>query len=440
MNLITKIAKPSIFIFTLLLNNISEGQNNMSLQDIILTYFNDVKLATKKSKKLWDKDLYGPVLLVYSKTRQVFANYPDSIGLLKKDGRIYSGYLPNEINIANYVIHWSGRDWSMIMMNSLSSKKDERVNLFAHELFHRVQPALGFTFIDATNTYLDEKDARIYLRLEFEALKAALMTKNEKEIKKNIADALIFRKYRHLLYPDADTTENWLELNEGIAEYTGLIIDGRNKEDVIVKLTQKIDGLMIGNNSFVRSFPYRTIPIYGYLLHSFDKYWNKKINRYTNLTDFFIKAFKIQIPVLAAPMVETIAASYNRGTITTQENEREERINKQIAEYKKKLIELPHLEIQCENMSMTANNSMLMPLKNLGIIYPSFLRIFDNWGILEVESGGVLMTPGRTKINLPAPEKIEGNIIKGSNWVLKLNEGYTVVKDENSGNYKLIKQ
>lgn len=123
--------------------------------------------------------MYGPILLINPKTRELFANCPDSNGLLKKEGLLYKGYLPEEINIANYVIHLGGRKWSMILLNLLSSKKNERINLFAHELFHCAQPSLGFEFIEGDNKHLDKKEARIYLRLELEALKKHLPQKKK---------------------------------------------------------------------------------------------------------------------------------------------------------------------------------------------------------------------------------------------------------------------
>ncbi|ULT23417.1 hypothetical protein KUH03_30125 [Sphingobacterium sp. E70] len=68
-------------------------------------------------------------------------------------------------------------------MLPLPEHRDDRINLLAHESFHRIQPELGFKLNNANNNHLDEKDGRISLRLEFEALKKALASSDKKEIK-----------------------------------------------------------------------------------------------------------------------------------------------------------------------------------------------------------------------------------------------------------------
>ena len=120
------------------------------------------------------------------------------------------------MNIANTSLHWSGKDWAMVML-PLPTKKQDRINLLAHELFHKAQPSLGFLLFNTENNHLDQKDGRIYLRLELNALKKAVRSSTIKEMNMHLTNALTFRKYRYSVYPKADTTENSLELNEGIA-------------------------------------------------------------------------------------------------------------------------------------------------------------------------------------------------------------------------------
>lgn len=176
------------------------------------------------------------------------------------------------------------------------------------------------------------------------------------------------------------------------------------------------------------------------MLHPSDTYWNKKVGVHTNLTNFFINGFALQIPKLTPTILDSIAAAYKGSSILAEETAREDKIQKLIADYKRKLTELPHLDIPCESMTMTANQGVQMPLEGWGTIYPSFLNASDKWGTLQVENGGVLIATGRTKISLPAPKQVETNLIKGSNWILKLNEGYRIEKDELSGNYRVVKQ
>lgn len=304
--------------------------------DTISVYFDELKTASKKNIGLWNKDLYGPMILIDPKTREFFASEPDSEGILKHNGTLYSGVLPATVNIANTAINWGGKRWAMIML-PLSQNKENRINLLAHESFHRIQPSLGFSLNNAENNHLDQKEGRIYLRLELEALKQAVRSNSEKEIKRHLTNALIFRKYRNTLYKGSETTENLLELNEGIAEFTGLIVSGRNKDQTRSYFLNGIEGFM-KNPTFVRSFAYYTTPVYGYLLYHKDPDWNKKIDSKTDLTGYFIKAFDIRIQTDLQKAVEKLSDNYTGTSIIKQETDREEQTKKRIAEYKLKFI------------------------------------------------------------------------------------------------------
>ncbi|MFP8894101.1 hypothetical protein [Chryseobacterium sp. EZn1] len=270
-----------------------KAQTQSTSPDTVSIFFDELKTASKKNIGLWNKDLYGPMILIDPKTRELFANEPDLEGILKGNGTTYSGILPAAVNIANTAVNWGGKRWAMAML-PLSENKENRINLLAHESFHSIQPSLGFTLNNAENNHLDQKKGRIYLRLELEALKQAIRSNSEKEMKQHLTSAFTFRKYRNTLYKGSETTENLLELNEGIAEFTGLIVSGRNKEQARSSLLNGIDGFM-KNPTFVRSFAYYTTPVYGYLLYQKDPDWNKKIDAKTNLTSYFSKALDIRI-------------------------------------------------------------------------------------------------------------------------------------------------
>ncbi|MNL61380.1 hypothetical protein D3C87_1852940 [compost metagenome] len=84
-------------------------------------------------------------------------------------------------------------------------------------------------------------------------------------------------------------------MNEGIAEYTGIIVTSRQDEHTKSYLINGMERLL-KNRTFVRSFAYQTIPSYGYILYKKDNEWNKQINANTDLTAFFIKKFELKIP------------------------------------------------------------------------------------------------------------------------------------------------
>lgn len=424
----------TIFIFVFIQS--SFGQIAATFQDSIASYFNEIKVATSKHLQLWSTDLYGPILLVNPDTRQVFANFPDSKGTLLPSGKIYSGFLPNEINIANTAINWNGRSWAMIML-PLPADKQGRINLLAHELFHVSQSSLGFKLFNAENNHLDKPGGRIYLRLELEALRKALQATSKIDRKIHLTNALTFRKYRYILYPGAETTENLLELNEGIAEFTGFVISGRSKKQAIEHFEQSI-GVFLSNPTFVRSFAYQTIPIYGYLLGNTKKSWNRDITINTNLNDYFVKEFSLSLPSDLKKETDLILNQYKGEIIFLEEKIREERINKLILVYKSKLITEPHFELAFEQMNISFDPRNILPIEDKGTVYLD-IRVTDNWGILTAESGA-LMSPNWDKISVTVPLKHDNNIISGDGWTLELDDSYSVTKDESTGNYKLKKK
>lgn len=403
--------------------------------DTAFIYFTETKSATKQHQGLWNKDLYAPLLLVNPQTRQVFASEPDSAGILKGTKEIYTGTLPKSINISNTSLYWSGKKWAMVML-PLSTNKNNRLNLLTHELFHRAQPSLGFRAYNPDNNHLDKKDGRVYLRLELEALKKANTAATAKEMREHIVNALVFRKYRNSLFPSSDSTENQLELNEGICEFTGAMMSGRNKREQQEQFIKRID-YFLNSPSYVRSFAYETTPVYGYLLSSVKKGWNKKINSNTNLIDFFSNEFDLKMPKNLKTASVNAAVLYNGDAIVKEEEVRSQKIVQQQAEYKLKFIDSPHVELPLIKMNMSFDYTRMVPLENYGTVYPS-IRITDEWGILEAENGA-LISSAWNKVNISFPAVINGNNISGDGWKLELKEGY-VIQLQNDGRGYVVKR
>jgi hypothetical protein len=428
-------AKHLLIVVFGLIPFIALGQQN-TFDDTVATYFKEIKTTTEKNKTLWEYDLYAPLLVVRPDTREVYANAPDTAGVLKSRGSIFTGILPMAVNIANTSMRWSGEEWAMVML-PLPDDEYDRMNLFAHELFHTAQPHLGFTLHNPENNHLDRKEARIYLRLELEALKAALVAGSTEEMKTHVTNALTFRGYRYVLYPRADTTENLLELNEGIAEYTGAMMSGRDKQQMETHFLESLKGFL-KNPTFVRSFAYQTIPLYGYLLSKTNYEWNRHITSMSNLTEYFLREFSIHLRRDLNDAIAQVADQYGRRAIVEEENAREVTIKKRIAEYRGKFIEQPHLEIALQNMNISFDPRNIMPLEDKGTVYPN-IRVTDNWGILTV-TNGALMSPNWNKLAVSIPTRIDAEVVTGDGWRLELKHGFVVHKESAGNNFILTKQ
>jgi len=395
--------------------------------------FNDLKeYLSKDNGKLWDHQLYGPVLFANRDNRMVIANEKDDKGLLSKDGNLFSGYLPNEFNIANTTINWNGKHWTMVAL-PLPEDYADRMNLIIHECFHRIQPKIGFDDIPLkSNNHLDEMNGRIYLKMELEALIKALSTDDENMQQEHIKNALLFRLYRYQLFPGAKETENLTELKEGLAEYTGSILSGRNDEDLRNHYISNIESLY-KNPTFVSSFAYRTIPIYGYFMNQKDENWNKKINKTSNLTDYITQFYHVSIPTNLKDSISKIQDQYNYDSIYLIEVERDQMKKTLLAKLDTMFLINPTLTIPLQNMNIGYSPANLIPFKDLGTVYPN-CRITDNWGILTVEKDA-LIDQNWSKITVSEPIEIGDKVIEGDGWKLELNEGWKIENSE--GNYKL---
>lgn len=402
----------------------------------IFNLFEQIKETTERYMMLWDSDIYAPIMLVDPNTREVFANVQDEDGyLIAKDG-LFIGELPRSIPVSNTDITWSGTHWAMLLL-PLPVNRYDRMDLIMHELFHRAQPSLGFKIRREDNNHLDQRDGRIYLRLELAALEAALYASRLNKSEEHIRNALIFRKYRYIIYRGSQVTENSLEMLEGVATYTGQFMSGRDKWQWREYLTKRIKEFD-KSPSFVRSFAYETIPVYGFFLQQKDYLWNKKIDNETDLTDFFSEAFELENRILLQAYVRQVAEEYNVKKIIDEELHRVSFHTNTVDDYREKFLEQPHLEIRLEDMNMSFDPKSLIPLdEDEGTVYPKIV-MSDNWGILTVTEGGALLRSDWRWVIVSYPTEITDMLIKGDGWIIELNEGYSL--EENSqGDYILIK-
>lgn len=394
-------------------NEISETDWNQTK-----TAFNELSEALKKEKgELWNHSLEGPLMLVNRETQIIIANVNDNSGKLVERENLFVGKLPENINIANTAFDWNDKRWTMVAL-PLPETKEERLNLLIHESFHKIQPAIGFDSLNEIQSiHLDTKNGRIYLKLELEALKKALGS-TEPDI--HIKNALLFRLYRYQNFLDAKKAENSLEINEGLAEYTGSILSQRTESDLTKHFISQIDWFY-SMPTYVRSFAYFTIPVYGFFMNKTDKDWNLQVTKNTNLTDFIIGFWKIESPTLKNSNILQLGKEYGIDSIIESETRRELEIEELKSKYKKTFLSDSIVEIGLEDMKIGFNPSNIMPLDSLGTVYPN-LRITDNWGILEVDSCGALVSPEWNKVSISYPELITDTLISGKGWRLKLDK------------------
>ena len=389
--------------------------------DTARKYFAEAQsLCMTDHGRLWGISLCGPIMFVDPNSRYLVANQADAKGLLKADAGVFVGILPRDQNIANTAVEWSGVLWTE-MLWPLPEDERERETLIAHELFHRIQGQLNLPKTSGgENSQLDTLNGRYTMQLEWRALARALEAQSDEDRKKAAGDALLFREERYRLFPDAAAQEKSLELNEGLAEYTGVRL-GNPTADEQVKAALKDLSHHSEDVTFVRSFAYATGPAYGLLLDRYSPGWRAQLKTGDGFDAMLRNAIHAEVPSNLEQVAEERAAQYDGPILRAAEEARETKRQQLIAEYRLKFIDGPVLILQFLKMNIQFDPRNLQPLESYGTVYPN-MRISDKWGILEVKNGA-LMKPDWSAVTVVAPSVFSANSLKGDGWTLELNAG-----------------
>ena len=300
------------------------------------------QLADADHGRLWGRPLGGPLLFADPSTRAVVADEPDGEGLLHAEGGAYSGKLPDNVTIANTAVEWAGKRWTMVMW-PLPDARYARGRLLAHELFHRLQPDLGIPATNPANAHLDGMDGRIWLQLEWRALSEALVRKGD--LRRAAAqDALVFRAERRALAgAGAAEEERALELNEGLAEYTGYRLCGLPEEVLPDRVAARLDGAP--TNGLSRGFAYLSGPAYGLLLDGAAPRWRAKLSAASDLGELLRGALGFRLPADLAAEARAHAKRYDGDALIAAENQREEERRARLDGYRKLFVDGPVLRV-----------------------------------------------------------------------------------------------
>ncbi|MDT4897788.1 MAG: hypothetical protein QOH25_2865 [Acidobacteriota bacterium] len=403
-------------------------------------YFQEAEAICKQDNgKLWGHPLCGPMIFFEPKTRMLVANRSDMEGRLTKKGDVFVGRLPDEENAANTATTWAGVRWSMILWWALAEDRYDRDRLMIHESFHRIQDEIGLPMSNPSNNHLDSMPGRIWLQLEWRALRHALM--NQGAARRNAAtDALIFRLYRRTLFPQAAADERALEMNEGLAEYTGVKLSGRTATELHAFFAKRLEQVT-DRPSFIRSFAYESGPAYGLLLDEAHLKWRQHLKPTDDFGFLLQKALALKLPKDLQVEAEKRSNRYDGEQLRAAETRRENERLARLAGYRAKLVDGPVLILPLTtevNYSFNPNN--LVPLDNLGTIYPN-VRITDAWGILNVTGGALMIRennrPSRLYVSIPVD--LNARPLQGEGWTLQLNDGWTFAPAERKGDHLLKK-
>jgi hypothetical protein len=390
-------------------------------------------VSNREGGRLWGKKLYGSLFFVDPETRAIVANEADPDGVLHAANGVFVGTLPHDLIVSNAPIEWEGKRWTMLMWPTIPTDTIDRRITFAHELFHRIQPALGLMAPDSLNLQLDTPEGRLWLQLEWRALAAALIEQGPAQIQA-IRDALAFRSHRHELFAGSAQTEASLEIAEGVPEYTGTITGEPDRDSArwrtIGKLTDPDKSI-----TFVRSFAYTSGPPYGLLLDSRDPRWRTKLSAQSDLSALLAST----LPPYAAVSAEARASLYGAAAIRIAEAERAQKAEAAKARYRARLIEGPTLLLPGgQKFAFSFNPSTLVSLGDANTVYPTFHATAE-WGSLDV-TDGVLVPTDFSRATVAAPKDTQGPHLEGPGWTLELAAGWNLVPGAKAGSYTIAKK
>ncbi len=347
--------------------------------DVARRVFDETRIASEDDGgRLWGKPLYGPMLLVDPTTRYAVGNVPDGAGFLKQDGSLFVGTLPVSVVIANTATEWNKVRWTMVMWSSIGARSVSRRRLLLHECFHRIQNDLALPAGSADNPHMDSLEGRYWFLLELRALAAALRDENRPSA---ISDALAFRARRQALFPAAAVNERALENNEGLAEYTGVVLRGTSDQETRLFMARSLDALD-RQSSFVRSFAYSTGPAYGLLLDIASPDWRRA---YKPSDDLAITLGRNAVAIPADDPAAR-AASYGGAALRVEEEQRAREQNERIAKYRARLVDGATIQIAVDGSSYGFDPYTVTPLGEAGTVYPT-LDVTGAWGRITTESG-----------------------------------------------------
>lgn len=396
-------------------------------------YFREVaELTTRDTGRLWGRSLAGSLLFVDPATRVLLAETPDPEGQLRPLGAFYSGRLPDSEPVANTAFRWGGRSWAMLIW-PLPADSAARSVLVAHELWHRIQDSLGLPARDPPNPHLASRTGRLWLRLEGRALRRAL---EAEPAARDLAlrDALRFRAYRHRLHPGADSTERFLELHEGLAEYTGVTLAATTparRRGLALHRLATLDSVA----HFERDFAYHTGPAYGLLLDELAPGWRSGLGPGADLAGLLARALGTKVSARTAP-ARSRANGYGYAALQREENARATRRRAHLAALHTRFVTGPLLELPLAELKLGFDPGAVESLDSLGTVYGS-LHLSDRWGVLQTDASGGLISPDWLRLVLPAPADTGGRRLAGPGWALELAPGWRLIPGRRAGDWTL---
>jgi hypothetical protein len=409
-------------LFLLVLLGVATAADAQVQPQLAQRYFEEAtKLCERDAGQLWGMSLCGPMVIFDQATGTRATSQPEP-----------EGPTPRFLGFADGPISWGGMRWFAWPLQMLPEKADgARQQIMLHGLFHRIQPELGFITSDGANEHLDTLEGRVWMQLEWRALRRAVESSGNVRAEA-IADALAFRRERRRRFPDAAENERRDEIREGLASYTGVAAWANSPADAHREAATALAGGEL-QRSFVGNFEAASGPGYGVLLDDLLPGWRRQVRAASDLGDLLASANNRP----ATADVAAAAARYDGATLRTSEEARDRAQQVRVAELRRRYVDGPVLTMSALG-SGTSDSTDSVGIPGVGTFFRNF-TVSAQWGRL-VANGGVLRSADGTTVSVPVTVPLEGTTLRGDGWSANLNSGWVVRPTARPGSFTIVRE
>ena len=386
-------------------------------------YFQEAKeLCERDAGRLWGVSLCGPMVIFDQATGTRATSQPEP-----------EGPPPRFLGQADGPVSWGGSRWFAWPLWMLpENDADIRQQNMLHGLFHRIQPDLGLITDDGFNEHLDTFEGRVWMQLEWRALRRALESSGSDRAEA-IADALAFRRQRRRLFPGAADNERRDEIREGLASYTGIAALADSPADA---RRAAASALPVGEaqGSLVGNFEAASGPAYGVLLDDLMPEWRRQLRSTSDLGDLLASATD-RPPTTD---VAVAAGRYDGRALRTAEEARDRSQQVRVAALRQRFVDGPVLTMPAGGSgSFDTRGSVAIP--GVGTVLFNDFTLTAQWGRLEADNG-VLRAADGTTLSVPLTVPLEGADLQGDGWSATLNTGWVVRPAARPGSFAIVRE
>lgn len=397
--------------------------------------------------RLWGADIWSDNIVFLEPDNTVYAVKPLP-GTVRTPEGLYSCRMePKVFSQTNSVQTYEGESYATVLTSYLNDSSATLIHELFHVLHGRHKKLLG----DPVN-YLDNADAREWLRLEFQALRQALQSAsagNKTTVVQYLNDALVFRRQRHEKYADALDGELQIETLEGLANYTGLALSAY--PDLYARAIKEINSREEAS-TYTRPFPYATGPAYGLLFDYLALPWRTGLDHVYDFLQIYETLYNKRPVYADARTIKQARKRNNYDAIHRQELARKQEHDRQVAFYTDMLVTRPVLRVAIgsDQYSRSFDMNGTLVLGTWGMVYSGITGTdgsgnnFGNFSILPDKAAlgqtGILGAFDGRHFTFPLPFRTEGNRLIGDWYVIELNAGWQVQQVNEKGDMEIVKR